>query len=38
MVATALRRQLVVLHEDGDFETVAQLVPQFRQERLSTRT
>lgn len=35
VVATALRHRLVVLHEDGDFETVARLVPQFRQERIS---
>lgn len=36
VVATALRHELVVLHEDGDFETVARLVPRLRQERLST--
>lgn len=35
IVATAMRLKLVVLHEDGDFETVARLVPQFQQERLS---
>lgn len=36
VVATALRRNLVVLHEDADFETVARIVPRLRQERIST--
>jgi predicted nucleic acid-binding protein len=35
VVATAIRLKLVVLHEDGDFETVSRLVPQLRQQRLS---
>jgi predicted nucleic acid-binding protein len=35
IVATAIRLKLVVLHEDGDFETVARLVPQFQQQRLT---
>lgn len=35
VVATAIRLKLVVLHEDADFETVARIVPQFQQERLS---
>lgn len=35
VVATALRSRLTVLHEDADFQTVARLVPQFQQERLS---
>jgi predicted nucleic acid-binding protein len=35
VVATAIKLKLVVLHEDADFETVAQLVPQLRQQRLS---
>jgi len=37
VVATAIRLKLVVLHEDGDFETVSRAVPQLRQERI-TRT
>jgi hypothetical protein len=36
VVATALRHELCVLHEDADFETVARLVPRFRQVRLSS--
>lgn len=36
VVATAIRHQLTVLHEDGDFETVARLVPQLQQVRLSS--
>lgn len=35
VAATALRRKLVILHEDGDFETVARIVPQVRQERIA---
>jgi predicted nucleic acid-binding protein len=35
VVATAIRLKLVVLHEDADFETVARLVPQLRQERIT---
>lgn len=35
IVATAIKQKLVVLHEDTDFETVARLVPQLRQQRLS---
>lgn len=35
VVATALRHRLTVLHEDADFETVARLVPDLRQERVS---
>jgi predicted nucleic acid-binding protein len=34
VVATAIRLKLVVLHGDADFETVARIVPQLRQERL----
>jgi predicted nucleic acid-binding protein len=34
VVATAIRRKLVVLHEDADFETVSRIVPQLRQERI----
>ena len=37
VVATAIRLKLVVLHEDADFETVARVIPQFRQERLAPR-
>jgi len=35
VIATAIRLKLTVLHEDGDFETVARYVPQLRQERIS---
>jgi predicted nucleic acid-binding protein len=34
VVATAIRLKLTVLHEDADFETVAGMVPQLRQERI----
>jgi predicted nucleic acid-binding protein len=34
VVATAVRLKLTVLHEDADFETVAGMVPQLRQERI----
>jgi predicted nucleic acid-binding protein len=35
VVATALKHDVTVLHEDADFETVARFVPSLRQERLS---
>lgn len=35
IVATAIRLKLVVLHEDADFEAVARMIPQLRQERIS---
>jgi predicted nucleic acid-binding protein len=35
VVATAIRLKLVVLHDDADFETVARLVPQLQQQRIS---
>jgi predicted nucleic acid-binding protein len=35
VVATAIRLKLVVLHEDADFETVAKMIPQLQQERIS---
>ena len=35
IAATAIRQRLTVLHEDGDFETVARFVPQLRQRRIS---
>lgn len=35
VTATAIKLKLVVLHEDGDFETVARRIPQLRQERIS---
>jgi predicted nucleic acid-binding protein len=35
VAATGIRLKLEVLHEDGDFETVARFVPQLRQRRLS---
>jgi predicted nucleic acid-binding protein len=36
VAATAIRLKLEVLHEDADFETVARLVPEMRQRRIST--
>jgi predicted nucleic acid-binding protein len=36
VAATAIRLKLEVLHEDGDFETVARFVPQLRQRRISS--
>ncbi len=36
VAATAIRLKLTVLHEDGDFETVARFVPQLREQRIST--
>ncbi len=35
VVVTALRHRLTVLHEDGDYETVARYLPEFRQTRIS---
>lgn len=35
VAATAIRLKLEVLHEDGDFETVARHVPELRQRRIS---
>lgn len=35
LVATALHYRLPVLHLDSDFETVARIVPDLRQERIS---
>jgi predicted nucleic acid-binding protein len=35
IAATAIRLKLEVLHEDGDFETVARFVPELRQQRIS---
>jgi predicted nucleic acid-binding protein len=37
VVATAIRLKLVVLHEDADFETVARLVPQLEQQRITAK-
>jgi len=37
VVATAIRLKLTVLHEDGDFETVARMIPQLQQERILQR-
>lgn len=36
IAATAIRLKLSVLHEDGDFETIARYVPELRQQRIST--
>ena len=38
VAATAIRLKLEVLHEDGDFETVARFVPELRQRRISLGT
>ena len=35
VVATAIKMKLVVLHEDADFETVARVIPQFQEQRLT---
>jgi predicted nucleic acid-binding protein len=36
VAATAIRLKLEVLHEDGDFETVARFVPELHQRRISS--
>ncbi|MFD0746943.1 hypothetical protein ACFQ1L_37810 [Phytohabitans flavus] len=36
VAATAIRLKLVLLHEDGDFETIARFVPELKQQRIST--
>jgi predicted nucleic acid-binding protein len=36
VAATAIRLKLEVLHEDGDFETIARHVSQLRQRRISS--
>jgi len=36
IAATAIRLKLTLLHEDGDFETIARFVPEFQQHRIST--
>jgi predicted nucleic acid-binding protein len=35
VAATAIRLKLEVLHEDGDFETVARFVPELKERRVS---
>ena len=35
IAVTAMRLKLEVLHEDGDFETMARYVPELRQRRIS---
>lgn len=35
IAATAIRQQLIVLHEDGDFETMPRCMPQLKQRRMS---
>jgi hypothetical protein len=35
VVATALRQRLTLVHEDADFETVARIVPELRQQRIT---
>ena len=34
VAATAMKRNLVILHEDTDFETVSKLIPMVQQERI----
>jgi predicted nucleic acid-binding protein len=34
IAATAIRLKLTVLHEDGDFETVARFVPELKEHRV----
>jgi predicted nucleic acid-binding protein len=36
VVATALHRRLTILHEDADFATAAQVVPELQEHRIST--
>jgi len=36
IAATAIRLKLVLLHEDGDFETIARFIPELKQRRIST--
>lgn len=36
VAATGIALKLTVLHEDADFETAARLVPQLREQRIST--
>ncbi len=36
VAASAVRLQLEVLHEDGDFDTMARFVPELRQRRVGT--
>jgi predicted nucleic acid-binding protein len=38
VVATAIRLKLTVLHEDGDIETAAKLIPQLKQQRILQTT
>lgn len=35
VVATALGQRLTLLHEDADFETVARVLPELRQQRIT---
>jgi predicted nucleic acid-binding protein len=35
VAATAIQLKLTVLHEDGDFETIARFVPELRERRIS---
>ena len=36
VAATAMKRNLVILHEDTDFETVSKLIPMVQQERIGS--
>jgi predicted nucleic acid-binding protein len=35
IAATAIQLKLIVLHEDGDFETVSRFVPELQEHRIS---
>ncbi|HLJ21882.1 MAG TPA: PIN domain-containing protein [Stellaceae bacterium] len=36
IAATAMKRNLTILHEDADFETLARLIPMVQQRRISS--
>ncbi|MEV0455239.1 PIN domain-containing protein [Catellatospora methionotrophica] len=38
VAATAIRLKLTVLHEDADFETAAEMIPQLKQQRILQAT
>ncbi|BCB88991.1 PIN domain-containing protein [Phytohabitans suffuscus] len=35
VAATAIRLKLILLHEDGDFETIARFIPELKQQRIT---
>lgn len=38
IVATALHHHLIILHEDADFATAAEIVPDIQQQRITAST